>query len=91
MTGIVMIAIQDDKGRQWTLNLRHVIHVEFPSKLAPLSNNMGLELITMIDGTKIRSTLGTWQAAIDTLYGEFDDNPQPKENVKDKIFIIPQT
>ena len=78
---IFFIKITDLAGVEYNLNLDYVVTVSLPS-------GEGLnELITLSNGEFIRLLAGTWEAAIDALFDEFDDNPQPKVNVKDKVFV----
>ena len=87
MASPIMICVISDSGKAWLINLQYVEVVEFPSPIAALSNNLNVEKIVMQGGEVIPLTLGTWQAAIDALYAEYDDPPPPMENVKGQLYI----
>lgn len=90
MTSIVMIVVTDDSGKQWNINLNYIEVIQFPSLQANIQQNLNVEKIVMQGGEIIRLPVGTWQTALDALYAEFNANPQPMPNIKDKIFIMPQ-
>lgn len=89
MASPIMITVVDDSGKQWNINLQFVEVVQFQSPLAVLQNNLNTDKIVMQGGEVIHLPIGGWQAALAALYAEFDDNPQPNENVKGQLYIMP--
>lgn len=82
---IYFIKLADLDGVEYNLNLAYVVSVSLPS-------GEGLnERIIINDGSPngvtVQVLAGTWEAAIQAFFDEFDENPQPKVNVKDKVFV----
>jgi hypothetical protein len=84
-----MIKVIADNGKRFLINLQFVEVVEFPSLIPALANNLNVERVVMEGGEIIQLVPGTWTAAMAALYAEFDDNPQPNENVKGQLYIMP--
>ena len=78
---IFMIKITDVGGLEHNVNLAHVTHVDLPS-----GSNLN-ERLYLITGFSYILLAGTWEAALDALFVEFNANPQPMPNVKDKVFV----
>jgi len=78
---IFMIKLTDRNGIEHNINLNYVISVSLPS-----GDNLN-ELLRLTIGPPILLLAGTWQATIDAFFVEFNANPQPMPNVKDKVFI----
>ncbi len=84
-----MIRVSDSSGSQWLINLQFVEVVEFPSTDPALANNRNSEKVVMRGGLVLNLNPGEWEAALSALYDEFDASPQPKENVKGQLYIVP--
>jgi len=78
---IYFIKIANLAGVEYNINLDYVVSVSLPS-----GENLN-ELITLSNGDSLRVLAGTWEASIANLFAEFNQNPQPKVNVKDKVFV----
>ncbi len=89
MASPIMIRVSDSSGKQWLINLQFVEVVEFPSTDPTLANNRNSEKVVMQGGTVLNLNPGDWDAALTALYAEFKSNPQPKENVKGQLYIMP--
>ena len=89
MASPIMIKVVADNGTAFLINLQFVEVVEFPSPIVQLANNLNVERVTMEGGEIIQLPPGTWEAAMAALYAEFNDNPQPMENVKGQLYIMP--
>jgi len=90
MASPIMIIVQDDSGKQWNINLQYVEVVEFPSIVLDLSNNLNTEKVVMQGGEIINLPIGTWQTALNALYAEFSEAPDPRQNVMGELYIMPQ-
>lgn len=90
MASPIMIIVEDDSGKQWLINLQYVEVVQFPSTQPAIQNNLNVEKVVMQGGEVIALPIGTWASALADLYAEFNDNPQPMENVKGQLYIMPQ-
>lgn len=91
MANPIMIHVIADNGKAYLVNLNYVELVEFPSPLGTLSNNLNVERLLMQGGEILTLAPGTWEAALAALYSEFDANPQPRENVKGQLYVMPMT
>lgn len=89
MSSPIMMKVLADNGKAFLINLQFVEVVEFPSPIVALANNLNVEKVVMQGGEVIALPPGTWTAALADLYAEFDDNPQPMENVKGQLYIMP--
>ncbi len=78
---IFMIKITDHLGVEHNINLNYVVDVRLPS-----GDNLNEVLVTT-RGIPITMLAGTWEAALTAFFAEFNANPQPMPNVKDKVFI----
>jgi hypothetical protein len=91
MSSPIMIRVIDNTGKQYLVNLQFVEAVQFPSPVPELAGNLNLERVVMEGGEVINLNPGTWEAALAALYAEFSENPQPAQNVKGQLYIMPPT
>ena len=83
MTDIIMIAIEDEKGDRWNINLNYIIGVQ----LAGGANvQIVFDTLFYVAGETLKTfTLpaGGWQLALTNLLSDFNSNPK----VRDHLFV----
>jgi hypothetical protein len=82
----IFIKIVDITSKQWIINLDDISTVQQPGS-GSAAGNVNLEIITMRTTKAIQAPPGTIALALVNLFVDYNENPQPSENVKGHVFV----